>query len=92
MARAEPDDSAAERLLLEEVQWAARWQWPSGPYMPVFRLARELGLPLVALNVDDASLDRVRPALACAPAPAPRVTPPAPRAGGARCARAGSRG
>jgi hypothetical protein len=56
----EPDDLKAEQQLLQEVEWAARWQWPPGPYMPVFRLARELGLPLVALNVADEALERVR--------------------------------
>ena len=59
VGRAEPDDAAAERLLLREVEWATRWQWPAGPYMPIFRLARELGMPLVALNVADETLDRV---------------------------------
>ena len=61
IARAEPDDGKAEQQLLEGVEWATRWQWPAGPYLPVFRLARELSLPLVALNVADEALDRVRP-------------------------------
>ena len=35
-------------------------QWSFEDYLPVFRLARQSGIPLVALNVDSASMEKVR--------------------------------
>lgn len=38
------------------VEWDTRWIWPFEGYQPVFELARELQIPLVALNVDSEDL------------------------------------
>jgi uncharacterized iron-regulated protein len=54
------DDAAAEKALYDNVQWAERWQWSFEAYLPVFRLARAQKIPLVALNVDSASMEKVR--------------------------------
>jgi len=54
------DDAAAEKALYDGVQWAERWQWSFEAYLPVFRLARTRKIPLVALNVDSASMEKVR--------------------------------
>lgn len=54
------DDTAAEKALYDNVQWAERWQWSFEAYLPVFRLARAQKIPLVALNVDSASMEQVR--------------------------------
>jgi uncharacterized iron-regulated protein len=36
----------------EAVEWDTRWIWPFEGYAPVFETARELGIQLVALNVN----------------------------------------
>lgn len=54
------DDDAAEKALYNDVEWAERWQWSFEAYLPVFRLARSKKIPLVALNVDSASMEKVR--------------------------------
>ena len=54
------DDAAAEKALYDGVEWAERWQWSFEAYLPVFRLARSRKIPLVALNVDSASMEKVR--------------------------------
>ena len=40
------------------VEWDTRWIWPFEGYQPVFEVARELRMPLIALNVnsEDATL------------------------------------
>lgn len=43
----------------EKTQWDVRWQWPFEGYAPIFETARELGLPLVALNVNSEDLAEV---------------------------------
>lgn len=40
----------------ELVQWDKRWSWPFEQYRPIFETARELGIQLVALNVDSEDL------------------------------------
>lgn len=40
----------------ELVQWQTRWTWPFEQYRPIFETARELGIRLVALNVDSEDL------------------------------------
>ena len=54
------EDAAAERALYDGVEWAERWQWSFEDYLPVFRLAREKSIPLIALNVDSDAMARVR--------------------------------
>jgi uncharacterized iron-regulated protein len=57
------DDYIAGRLADDElkrgVQWETRWVWPFEGYLPVFIKAKELGIPLVALNVDSEDLEDV---------------------------------
>ena len=45
-----------EQEMLEKVQWEKRWSWPFINYKPVFDLARELQIPLIALNVNSEDL------------------------------------
>jgi uncharacterized iron-regulated protein len=40
----------------ELVQWETRWTWPFDQYQPIFETAKELGIHLVALNVDSEDL------------------------------------
>jgi uncharacterized iron-regulated protein len=40
----------------ELVQWETRWTWPFDQYQPIFETAKELGIRLVALNVDSEDL------------------------------------
>jgi len=54
------DDAAAEKALYDGVEWAERWQWSYENYLPVFRLARARKIPLIALNVDSAAMEKVR--------------------------------
>lgn len=41
------------------VEWDTRWTWPFEGYAPVFETARELGIPLVALNVNSEDMNLV---------------------------------
>jgi len=54
------DDYVDGKIDLEKmrelVQWETRWTWPFDQYRPVFETARELGIRLVALNVDSEDL------------------------------------
>jgi len=43
----------------KRVEWDKRWTWPFDGYRGVFELARELKIPLIALNVDSEDLFRV---------------------------------
>lgn len=45
-----------EKELCGGVQWEQRWMWPFAVYQPIFQLARELGIPLIALNVNSEDL------------------------------------
>jgi hypothetical protein len=38
------------------VEWETRWQWPFEAYLPIFSTAQELGIRLVALNVNSEDL------------------------------------
>lgn len=38
------------------VEWDIRWVWPFEVYQPVFETARELKMPLIALNVNSEDL------------------------------------
>jgi uncharacterized iron-regulated protein len=42
--------------LRNQVEWDIRWQWPFATYEPIFQTARNLDIPLVALNVDSEDL------------------------------------
>ena len=57
------DDYLAGRIteaeLEEGVEWKKRWFWPFEAYVPVFRACRELGVSLLALNVDSEDLSKV---------------------------------
>ena len=50
------DDYVAGRITEDELftatDWAKRWYWSFDSYAPVFRIAREYGVKLVALDVD----------------------------------------
>ena len=41
------------------VEWDTRWIWPFEGYAPVFEAAHELGIPLVALNVNSEDMNLV---------------------------------
>lgn len=41
------------------VQWDTRWIWPFEGYAPVFQLAKELNMPLIALNVNTEDMTQV---------------------------------
>jgi len=41
------------------VEWNKRWTWPFEGYRGVFELARDLKIPLIALNVDSEDMSRV---------------------------------
>ena len=57
------DDYVAGRIgeaeLEERTEWKSRWFWPFRFYLPVFQTCRELGVPLLALNVDSEDLSKV---------------------------------
>jgi uncharacterized iron-regulated protein len=44
------------------VEWETRWTWPFEAYEPVFTTARELGIPLIALNVNSEEMSLVEKA------------------------------
>ncbi len=49
----------SEEKMLSYVQWEKRWSWSFENYRPVFELARELNIPLIALNVNSEDLAAV---------------------------------
>merc|ERR1712048_1145582 len=48
-----------DEQLYDKTEWATRWVWPWEHYLPMFRFARDRGIPLVALNADSETLRRV---------------------------------
>lgn len=54
------DDYIAKRISADEmrqrVEWDRRWLWSFEGYEPIFAAARELGVPLIALNVNSEDL------------------------------------
>jgi uncharacterized iron-regulated protein len=54
------DDYIAGKISASDMQrlveWDTRWMWPFQVYEPVFTVAKELGIPLVALNVNSEDL------------------------------------
>jgi Haem-binding uptake, Tiki superfamily, ChaN len=57
------DDYGAGQLTESElrrlVEWDKRWTWPFEVYEPIFRLAKNLGVSLIALNVNSEDLEYV---------------------------------
>lgn len=57
------DDYIAGKISADEmkgkVDWEKRWFWPFEVYEPIFETARELKLPLIALNVNSEDLAEV---------------------------------
>jgi len=49
----------SEEDMLQGVQWNSRWTWPFEVYKPIFSLAREFKIPLIALNVNSEDLAMV---------------------------------
>lgn len=50
------DGKISATEMRELVEWDKRWLWSFEGYLPVFETARELGVPLVALNVNSEDL------------------------------------
>jgi len=50
------DGEILEKEMLELVQWEKRWTWDFKNYKPIFDLAKELKIRLVALNVNSEDL------------------------------------
>jgi uncharacterized iron-regulated protein len=42
--------------LREQVQWDKRWVWSFELYQPIFQLAKQLDIQLIALNVNTEDL------------------------------------
>ncbi|CAB9506364.1 Protein of unknown function, DUF399 [Seminavis robusta] len=57
------DDYIQGKISLQEmksqVQWDKRWIWPFDGYAPIFETAKELQIPLIALNVNSEDLAEV---------------------------------
>jgi len=53
------DGKISEERMLHYVQWERRWFWSYAKYRPVFQLARELKIPLIALNVNSEDMNLV---------------------------------
>ena len=51
--------SLSTEEMREKVEWDKRWTWPFDGYRGIFETARELKIPLVALNVDSEDLAKV---------------------------------
>jgi uncharacterized iron-regulated protein len=49
-----------EKALRQSLEWDSRWAWPFESYLPVFQACRELGVRMLALNVDSEDLDAVK--------------------------------
>lgn len=60
LAKAIPDEDAAERALAEACEWDSRWPVPIERYRPVLRLARARGYALLALGIDSEALSKVQ--------------------------------
>jgi len=54
------DEFVAGRLseseMLKGVEWSTRWTWPYENYKPIFDIAKQLKIPLIALNVNSEDL------------------------------------
>eukprot|EP00172_Hildenbrandia_rubra_P003509 Plantae.Rhodophyta-Hildenbrandia_rubra.ctg571.p3 GENE.Plantae.Rhodophyta-Hildenbrandia_rubra.ctg571~~Plantae.Rhodophyta-Hildenbrandia_rubra.ctg571.p3 ORF type:complete len:465 (+),score=74.82 Plantae.Rhodophyta-Hildenbrandia_rubra.ctg571:8304-9698(+) len=49
-----------EEKLFYETEWEKRWVWPFEKYLPIFRVCREKGIPLIALSVNSEVLEKVQ--------------------------------
>jgi hypothetical protein len=60
------DDYVSGKISVEKmkelVQWETRWTWTFDNYRPIFEICRELGIRLIALNVDSEDLALVEKA------------------------------
>jgi hypothetical protein len=60
------DDYVSGKISVEKmkelVQWEMRWTWPFDNYRPIFETCRDLGIRLIALNVDSEDLALVEKA------------------------------
>ena len=52
--------SLSEKRFLEESRWDEVWRFDAGLYMGLFEFARLHRIPMIALNVDDALIKRIR--------------------------------
>ena len=52
--------SLSEKRFLEKTRWDEVWRFDAGLYMGLFQFARLHRIPMVALNVDDALIKRIR--------------------------------
>lgn len=50
----------SEKRFLEESRWDEVWRFDAGLYMGLFQFARLHRIPMIALNVDDALIKRIR--------------------------------
>ena len=50
----------SEKRFLEESRWDEVWRFDAGLYMGLFEFARLHRIPMIALNVDDALIKRIR--------------------------------
>ena len=57
------DDYVDGKITTDEmkdlVEWESRWQWPFEGYRPAFEAAKELGIKIIALNVNSEDLANV---------------------------------
>ncbi len=51
---------SSEKRFLEESRWDEVWRFDAGLYMGLFQFARLHRIPMIALNVDDALIKRIR--------------------------------
>jgi uncharacterized iron-regulated protein len=54
------DDYVDGKITADEmktlVEWETRWQWPFEAYLPIFSAAQDLGIRMIALNVNSEDL------------------------------------
>eukprot|EP00980_Cylindrotheca_fusiformis_P028386 scaffold22596_cov131-Cylindrotheca_fusiformis.AAC.15 len=53
------DGTITLQQMKEGVDWEKRWMWDFEGYRPIFETAKELGIKLIALNVDSEDLSMV---------------------------------
>jgi len=53
------DGSISIDEMRKNVEWNKRWTWPFEGYRGIFETARELKIPLIALNVDSEDMSKV---------------------------------
>lgn len=53
-------EEEADAAVVRDTEWTTNWKWDFEVYKPVFHLARDKGIPLVALNVAADTTKRVQ--------------------------------